>query len=960
MVKANIDDALAKIKRDLGEQKFAEVSDSVNALLALPWVGGAIRERLEKILKLVASKHVTVSRSTATLDVPSSGAAQRLKAASSSVARPKTEVRIAKKEVESTPSEAPKIVSPLKIRLPLRVQGTEDQPFDMFVEADGGTPPYVHTAILPDPPAGLLWFPGLGKLSGHPTNDAVGVCRLFFVVEDSGTPPQRQIASVDVEILPQSELDVPEQVLEDARALEYYEQNFTIYGGRKPYYVEVIEGSLPDGLRLGAESASVFGFPKPESAGVHEFAIRVRDSSPVPFQKLAGATLNVAKNPNYRLAGEPEATEQQELEEAAQVEFPEERSSGEDSMDSILDAFDAEFHEQDFEAAARDLGSGIGVSPMDHGQDARATQGIPPYEPAPEGEEVSAIYPKLLASGPVLAGSLELHFVTEALPAFDVEREYNPRIEVAGGTEPYFYSLSEETESFAKISEGGELTILRVPPRETDRKGIVVRIMDGFGAEIEREFPFPDVRARKIRLTLLASAGGESVSLYELADDRADDETRSLREGLDDEDRLAILKESGALVFSHFPDLETSLRRTTIDFRKAQESDELLISLTELEKIVERIRGASSEGRELDTRRFRGDVRGRLNVSEYVKNRLSDRRTEREFPCVVSVPTNETPENELLAEIVSLVARELEEIRALLDEDSPQTSALEARYAYLRDLLADKNLCKTRKFRAGSLDDSAPTRLLSASERRIEKGLAGEASDDYASLIDWFEDYKLRGFRKIEVSELESFEYGEKFDQTLFRIFALHTLGHVVRDAFAGDLATFRQVAVKEHREKPIIAVTTPLVHAYISFRVSIDDLITQVPALSLEEKLASLNGAREMMPLIHGLLMFQSKSGGKKCVIIETDHNINGNIDGRDDSILKVSGLLSWYEELLGGDVIAVSMVRTKDDERTKLVSLPFEGKKRLARFHVNPRNPDQEARKQLRNFLLENIPMG
>ncbi len=155
------------------------------------------------------------------------------------------------------------------------------------IVATGGVEPYEFDVI--GLPAGLNFDADTGVISGTPVIADPAV-QLRITVTDSGDPQQARVTNVLLVIRPQP-LAFVTTSLADATLDEPYSATIETVDGRAPVTFSVLDGLIPDGLRLDAETGEISGAPS--EAGAFTFTIQAEDSDDPPTSITQEFTLTV-------------------------------------------------------------------------------------------------------------------------------------------------------------------------------------------------------------------------------------------------------------------------------------------------------------------------------------------------------------------------------------------------------------------------------------------------------------------------------------------------------------------------------------------------------------------------------------------------------------------------------------------------------------------------------------------
>ncbi|HSW45348.1 MAG TPA: Ig domain-containing protein [Phycisphaerae bacterium] len=153
--------------------------------------------------------------------------------------------------------------------------------------AGGGVPPYSFSLV--GLPAGLTFDGQTGIITGIPVIPLIDV-RLDLTVADSGRPQQQITESFSLIIKP-----VPVRVgttqLPVGKVRVAYSAQLAAEQGLPPYRWAMVNGLLPDGLRLDQVTGAITGTPTEHGTGTIE--VRVTDSDSPPTSDTKSFTLTI-------------------------------------------------------------------------------------------------------------------------------------------------------------------------------------------------------------------------------------------------------------------------------------------------------------------------------------------------------------------------------------------------------------------------------------------------------------------------------------------------------------------------------------------------------------------------------------------------------------------------------------------------------------------------------------------
>ncbi len=151
-----------------------------------------------------------------------------------------------------------------------------------YVLPAGGTPPY-HFVLGPNSsmPPGMRLDTTTGKVYGTPTTiTAPFYDPLLVTITDSASPPASITPFVTITVQPL--LSFQTTTLPDSARGLNYGGTISVTGGRAPYTMQVISGTLPDGLASTPFGSSFNVSGVPTTDGLFTFTVRVSDAYETP------------------------------------------------------------------------------------------------------------------------------------------------------------------------------------------------------------------------------------------------------------------------------------------------------------------------------------------------------------------------------------------------------------------------------------------------------------------------------------------------------------------------------------------------------------------------------------------------------------------------------------------------------------------------------------------------------
>lgn len=177
--------------------------------------------------------------------------------------------------------------APLTITTTTLPDAVQNVSYSGTVVATGGLGPYSFSISAGALPTGLSINSSNGSISGTPTG-VPGTADFTVQVKDSESP--QQIATANLSITVDSNLQITTTSLPNGVAGDSYSQTLTATGGLPPYTFTVSSGNLPAGLTLSA-SGAITGTPN--TAGTSSFTVQVQDSAVPPQSTTVNLSITI-------------------------------------------------------------------------------------------------------------------------------------------------------------------------------------------------------------------------------------------------------------------------------------------------------------------------------------------------------------------------------------------------------------------------------------------------------------------------------------------------------------------------------------------------------------------------------------------------------------------------------------------------------------------------------------------
>jgi large repetitive protein len=165
---------------------------------------------------------------------------------------------------------------PLSVTTTSLPPGTVNQPYNISLTAKGGATPYTWNVTPNSLPPGLALNASTGQISGTPTT--IGSFPLTATVQDSSIPVQSASSGpLTISVQSAAGLHITTASLPAGMTATSYSTSLNASGGVPPYTWSVINGQLPAGLALDAQTGLISGIPI--LLGTSSFTVQVQDSA---------------------------------------------------------------------------------------------------------------------------------------------------------------------------------------------------------------------------------------------------------------------------------------------------------------------------------------------------------------------------------------------------------------------------------------------------------------------------------------------------------------------------------------------------------------------------------------------------------------------------------------------------------------------------------------------------------
>jgi hypothetical protein len=164
---------------------------------------------------------------------------------------------------------------PLTLSCPV-ASGQAGLPYNAFLAASGGNPPYTFSITNGALPVNLMLDSKSGAISGIPLNPGPYPFTAQ-VVDSSGTTANTVATSCGLTITPPPTPPTLTCPAATGTVSALYNSSLVATGGTPPYKFSIISGMLPNGLFLNPTSGAITGTPS--ASGMFNFTAQVMDSS---------------------------------------------------------------------------------------------------------------------------------------------------------------------------------------------------------------------------------------------------------------------------------------------------------------------------------------------------------------------------------------------------------------------------------------------------------------------------------------------------------------------------------------------------------------------------------------------------------------------------------------------------------------------------------------------------------
>lgn len=208
----------------------------------------------------------------------------------------------------------------------------------------------------------------------------------------------------------------------------------------------------------------------------------------------------------------------------------------------------------------------------------------------------------------------------------------------------------------------------------------------------------------------------------------------------------------------------------------------LLANITIFEVIIDDILKRTSYTYKEVKKRYVGEIKGRLALNEYVKNKAFV-KLPNEYPCIIKTKSFENDENAYMLYSILKIKRTINKIEKLLNEKyyiaTKEYIMLKEKRnkldAYLRSNVFEQLLRNTKINAETSFSPVKLSNLINKiSKGKIKNGFS------YGKLIDWMNIFEKLGITWIDEFNIETLVYNDDFCNKLFEIWNLYLIKKVI------------------------------------------------------------------------------------------------------------------------------------------------------------------------------------
>jgi hypothetical protein len=365
-------------------------------------------------------------------------------------------------------------------------------PYQGWLSATGGTPPYTWGVQSGSLPAGLALDPSSGAISGMPNQP--GNSSFTVQVNDSASQAAQQLMAMSVgpAVTP---LQITTSSLAGGQVGTSYQASMSVTGGTQPYSWSIVSGALPSSLALNAASGAISGTPS--TAGNSSFTVKVSDSGSQSAQQPLAISVAAAVAPlqitTSSLAGGQVGTSYQASVSVTGGTQPYSWSIASGALPASL--------------ALNAASGAISGMPSTAGNSSFTVKvndaaGKPAQQP--------------LAISVAAAPAAPLQITTSSLAGGQVGTSYQASVSVTGGTQPYSWSIASGAlpSSLALNAASGTISGM---PSTAGNSSFTVKVNDAAGKPAQQPLAISVAAspAAPLQITTSSLAGGQVGTSYQ-------------------------------------------------------------------------------------------------------------------------------------------------------------------------------------------------------------------------------------------------------------------------------------------------------------------------------------------------------------------------------------------------------------------------------------------------------------